>query len=55
MNDQSRPGESGSDKTIAAVNTILPNAADSASLAIPVITDGMSQPDIAVAITAAGM
>jgi hypothetical protein len=28
--DQSRPGEGGSEKTIAAVNTILPNPADSA-------------------------
>jgi hypothetical protein len=28
MNDRSRPGESGSEKTIAAVNTSLPNVAD---------------------------
>jgi hypothetical protein len=28
LEDQSRPGEGGSDKTIAAVNTIIPPAAD---------------------------
>jgi hypothetical protein len=35
MNDQSRPGESGSEKTIAAVNTILPNAAANSTQRIP--------------------
>jgi hypothetical protein len=28
MNDRSRPGESGSDKTIATVNTIIPTDTD---------------------------
>jgi hypothetical protein len=35
--------------------TSLPNAADSASLAIPAITDDMSQVDAALALAAAGM
>jgi hypothetical protein len=32
LEDRSRPDESGSEKTIAAVNTILPNAADEGAL-----------------------
>jgi hypothetical protein len=35
MNDRSRPGKGGSDKTIAAVEDILPNAADNADKLTP--------------------
>jgi hypothetical protein len=34
-NDRSRPAKGGSEKTIAAVNSILPNAADNSTQRLP--------------------
>jgi hypothetical protein len=53
MNGRSRPREGGSEKTIAAVNTILaPTAAD---IAVPQITDNTPEVDAALALAAAGI
>jgi hypothetical protein len=53
LEDQSRLGEGGSEKTIAAVNTIL--APTAAVIAVPQITDNTSEVDAALALASAGI